>query len=903
MERPDLEEAKNALIVSNAKMKQELKEIEDQILYRLSNAEGNPVDDVDLIKVLEASKIKSQEISAKVADAEKTELEIDVTRSKYIPVATRTQLLFFCTTDLSNIDPMYQYSLEWYVRIFLGSIASAEQSDDLEQRIVNINEYFTFSLYSNVCRSLFEKHKLLFSFLLCARILQNDNKIDMDEWHHLIAGGAVTAKQLPNPAPDWISERMWMDLLTLTSLPSLATLADEFLEHIDGFKKMFDSTEPHRESLPGHWATDLDDFQKLLVIKGVRADKLTNAMQDFVANKLGQRFIEPQTAELGLVFKDSSTTTPLIFVLSAGTDPAADLYKFAEEMKFHKKLSAISLGQGQGPRAEAMMRQAMDRGRWVFFQNCHLSPSWMPTLERLIEQIDGDKVHRDFRLWLTSMPSPKFPVSVLQNSSKMTMEPPRGIKANLLKSFIGFSDDFLNSNTKQSEFKFLLFSLCVFHGVTLERRKFGALGFNIPYEFTDGDLRICVSQLSMFLDEYSEIPFKVLKYTAGHINYGGRVTDDWDRRCIMNILNDYYCQESLSESYSFSVSGTFHQLPPDANSKEYMDYIRSLPINSNPEIFGLHDNANITFALNETYQLLSGILKLQPKSTSGGGSSREDAVEEIVKKVMESVPQPLPIIDIMEQYPVKYTESMNTVLVQEVIRYNRLLKVIHSSLRDLKKALKGLVVMSEALETMFNSIFINEVPEMWAAKAYPSLKPLAAWVIDLEERMKFIQGWIDNGIPPVFWISGFFFPQAFLTGTLQNFARKAIISIDIISFDFKVMKEPASSFTSRPEDGCYIRGLFIEGARWDMDAFELAESRPKELYTDMPVMWLVPTADRKQPESGIYMCPVYKTLTRAGTLSTTGHSTNYVIAVEVPSSKPQFHWIKRGVALLCALNY
>ena len=67
-------------------------------------------------------------------------------------------------------------------------------------------------------------------------------------------------------------------------------------------------------------------------------------------------------------------------------------------MKFQKKLSAISLGQGQGPRAEAMMKQAMDRGRWVFFQNCHLSPSWMPTLERLIEQIDADKVHTALKL-------------------------------------------------------------------------------------------------------------------------------------------------------------------------------------------------------------------------------------------------------------------------------------------------------------------------------------------------------------------------------------------------------------------------------------------------------------------------------------------------------------------------
>ena len=78
------------------------------------------------------------------------------------------------------------------------------------------------------------------------------------------------------------------------------------------------------------------------------------------------------------------------------------------------------------------------------------------------------------------------------------------------------------------------------------------------------------------------------------------------------------------------------------------------------------------------------------------------------------------------------------------------------------------------------------------------------------------------------------------------------------------MKEPASELTTRPDNGCYIRGLFVEGARWDMNGFELAESKPKELYTDMPVMWLIPTADRKQPDSGIYVCPVYKILTRAG---------------------------------------
>lgn len=861
------------------------------------------MDDIDLIHTLEQSKAKSMEIKAKVVIAEQTEKDIDETRSQYIPVAVRTQILFFCTYDLANIDPMYQYSLEWFIRIFLNSIANADASDNLEKRIENINNYFTFSLYSNVCRSLFEKDKLLFSFLVCVRILMNDNKINMDEWRFLLAGGSAIPKEIENPAQDWLSDRAWSEILRLPVLPKFANFAEDFKNHIEGYRRMFDSADPHREPLPEPWNNDLDSFQKLLAFKCLRADKVTNAMQDFVSENLGQRFIEPQTTDLSLVFKDSSPTTPLIFVLSVGTDPAADLYKFAEEMRFSKKLSAISLGQGQGPRAEAMMRSAMERGKWVFFQNCHLAPSFMPSLERLVENIDPDKVHRDFRLWLTSMPSPKFPVSILQNGSKMTVEPPRGIKANLLRSFTGFSDEFYAS-CKREEFKFLLFSLCLFHGVTLERRKFGALGFNIPYEFTTGDLRICISQLSMFLEEYEEeIPFKVLKYTAGHINYGGRVTDDWDRRCIMNILNDFYSPDVLSTEHKFSESGIYHQLPLTSDHEHYLRYIRGLPINDTPEIFALHDNANITFAQNETFSLLQGILKMQPRASSGAGRSREEVMEEAGRNILEKVPQPISVSMVMEKHPVRYEESMNTVLIQEVIRYNKLLETVRLTLNDLLKALKGLVVMSQALETMSNSIFINSVPELWASKAYPSLKPLASWVTDLVARVQFIDKWIEHGIPPVFWISGFFFPQGFLTGTLQNFARSSSISIDVITFDFEVMKKTEAELTSRPSDGCFIRGLFLEGARWDYDKHELTESRPKELYTDMPIIWLKPTANREKPSKGIYDCPVYKTLTRAGTLSTTGHSTNFVLPIELPSSQLQRHWIKRGVALMCALNY
>ncbi|XP_067287631.1 dynein axonemal heavy chain 1 isoform X1 [Pseudorasbora parva] len=901
-ERPDLEGAKNQLIVSNAQMKQELKEIEDQILFRLSSSEGNPVDDEELIRVLGASKVKAEEIQAKVTAAEATERDIDATRLEYVPVAVRAQILFFCVSDLSNVDPMYQYSLEWFLSIFMGGIANSKRAETVKERIFNINEFFTFSLYNNVCRSLFEKHKLMFAFLLCARILMNDGKIDMAEWRYMLSGGRPQ-QQAPNPAPNWLSMRAWQDILALSALPTFSNLPESFPKHESAFKNIFDSSQPHREPLPGEWDSNLDSFQKLLVLRCLRADRLTHGLQDFVASQLGQSFIEPQTSDLSAVFKESSPSTALIFVLSPGTDPAADLYKFAEVMKFSKKMNAISLGQGQGPSAEILMHSAMEKGKWVFFQNCHLAPSWMPSLERLIENIDSDKVHRDFRLWLTSLPSNKFPVSILQNGSKMTIEPPRGIKANLLKTYTSLTEDFMTSCTKTAEFKALLLSLCLFHGNAIERRKFGPLGFNIPYEFTDGDLQICISQLKMFLDEYQDIPYKVLKYTAGEINYGGRVTDNWDRRCILNILEDFYCPAVLGPEHIYSPSGEYRQISTENNVKGYLTYFRGLPINDSPEIFGLHDNANISFAQNETFALLGTLVKLQPRVAASGGQSREEIIEEIVEGIVEKIPNLINVQEVMHKYPVMYEESMNTVLVQEIIRYNKLTAVISQSLSDLVKALKGSVVMSSQLELMANSLFINAVPDIWKAKAYPSLKPLASWVSDLVQRISFLQNWISDGIPAVFWISGFFFPQAFLTGTLQNFARGSVVSIDTVAFDFKVMKENVQELTERPDIGCFIHGLFLEGARWDAETGQLAESRPKELYTEMPVIWMVPVPNRKPPLSGIYVCPIYKTLTRAGTLSTTGHSTNYVIAVELPTDRTQGHWIKQGVALICALDY
>merc|ERR1712151_664036 len=140
--------------------------------------------------------------------------------------------------------------------------------------------------------------------------------------------------------------------------------------------------------------------------------------------------------------------------------------------------------------------------------------------------------------------------------------------------------------------------------------------------------------------------------------------------------------------------------------------------------------------------------------------------------------------------------------------------------------------MSVELDAMGTAMFNQKIPDMWQAKAYPSLKPLSAWTTELVQRLDFVSAWVADGAPPVFWISGFFFPQAFLTGTLQNFARKYQLPIDSVSFDFRLDNvREAADITDAAEDGCYIHGLFLEGARYDRKVKSLTHSMPKQLYT------------------------------------------------------------------------
>lgn len=291
----------------------------------------------------------------------------------------------------------------------------------------------------------------------------------------------------------------------------------------------------------------------------------------------------------------------------------------------------------------------------------------------------------------------------------MTNEPPKGLKANLISSYGTdpiSNPDWFDGCTIPKVFRKMLFGLCFFHAYIQERKLFGPLGWNIKYQFNESDLRISALQLQLFIDEYPDaVPLDAINYLTGECNYGGRVTDDKDRRLMEKVLLQFYNPSIYEDDdYKFSPSGLYYS-PKHTDYQGYIDYINSLPNFPDPETFGFHENAAITKNQNETNDALATILICKSSAGGGGGDDNKDAAtNKLCDSILAEIPALFDVKAAEKKYPISYNQSMNTVLTQELDRFNGLIKVIVASLKNLKKAIKGEVLLSEELEAALNSL-------------------------------------------------------------------------------------------------------------------------------------------------------------------------------------------------------
>lgn len=894
-ERPDLEERRRGLVQQMSADRQEIKNLEDTLLHDLAASKGSILDNDDLIHTLNTAKATSIQIGVSLETAAKTAEEIEKTRALYVSVAKRGSILYFAMSGMVAISEMYEYSLSSYLGVFDTALRDAKPDKIVDNRLKNLREKMTQTMYDYTCMGVFEKHKLLFSFQMTSMILDGDNDLDKKEFDFYMKGNpSLDRPKEPSPHA-WLSETGWKDLQLLKTFDdSIKDICEDVKRYGDEWYSWYESETPESIDMPCGYKEKVDLFKQVLIIRSIRPDRMITATKGFIAYKLSDYYVQPPSLVYDKIFEKSSEWMPIVFILSPGADPQSDVAKLGDQLGFSgAKFRFVSLGQGMGGVAQQTIETGYQRGHWVMLQNCHLLASWLRTLEKILEQMH--KPHKDFRLWLTTMPTSAFPMGILQRSLKVVTEPPEGLKLNIKQSYAKISDADLDACSHES-FRPLMYVLAFFHAVVQDRRKFGRIGWNVAYDFNESDFKVSAQLLNLYLqkshDKGEVLPWETLRYLIGEAMYGGRVTDNYDRRVLTTYLEEYMGDFLFDENvkFYFSRSGFDYDCPLQGGVSSYQQVILTLPINQSPSVFGLHPNAEINYFMNSAKEIYSGLMSMQ---TGGGGDSGGMSRDELINKTATDIQDKIPK-DELKFLKDTVPSPLEVVLMQEIERYEALVKRMVANLADLKRAIKGEIGMSQELDVLGGSMFNGQVPPGWTKIAPQTEKPLGSWMDHFVRRYKQYSDWAEKGDPAVFWLSGFHIPESLLSALVQASCRRRGWALDKSTLYTKV-----TSYTERsqvPEklmDGTYVEGLYLEGARWDMEAGCLARQLPKQLIQLMPFIEVIPVEANRLKLRDELPTPVYITQLRRNAMGV-----GLVFEANLHTKEHPSIWVLQGVAMM-----
>ncbi|XP_057306686.1 dynein axonemal heavy chain 6-like [Hydractinia symbiolongicarpus] len=905
------------------------------------------------------------------------------------------------TSARSRLDQAKEFaSSSTLSKTKLTYLCSKEDNDEVTY-IRMMKNVITETFYKVVSYALFARHQLLFAFHLTLKILLREhekgrnNDITRSEYNMLLnrshhdeieTSEFETAQHGSNASKveralvllPSISAIQWDECLRMCAgLPCFSGLCDHMNSFYELWNRFMVSTKPldfiehMSEGLPSSSfiPSRLTTFQKLLLVKVFRPDNFVVACSAFIFSIMGEKFVTPSGFDLRDLYAESNCRTPLMFILSPGSDPSSQLIRFVKEVRGSPlHLDMISLGRSQGSKAvETIKRAYMHKGSWVFLQNCHLALSFMLELEEIVKEICVPEVsvNPQFRLWLSSKPHPRLPTSILQSSMKVTVEPPPGVKNNLQNVFAAvggvvtesvFEDEYIHDNWKQ-----LVYSSCFFHAVVQERKMFGSLGWNLNYDFVSADLEVAVMTLRDVLFRSKNIPWSALQVLIGEITYGGRVTDKWDLRCLLSLLKRFYTPELLQSGFTLFQSEDYTLPERDFSFFDCVSMIDKFPSVDCAQIFGMNENAMFERGRDEGMQLIDNLQLMKPNAHITDSVNSKGYIQDRIENILNMLPDKLEVaqssLKTMESAHAKVTtcvsrshsnvQEAKTQLVtpetpkncsappsalfialeQERRRFDNLLAIIKTTLRSLKQALNGSILINDALDHMSSAIARNEVPVMWKEHAFKSKKNLSSWIFNLKKRIDFVKRWFESitcndsvlcPLPRAIWLPGLFYPRGVLTAILQTHGRQFGVSVDALTYVNEVTDEEwtndevcsdkdinpnaiAFEKTAPTAENCVrVFGLFLDSACWDRKNKRITRATIGRKVSPLPEIIFTPqqkSHDLRSRDHQLYECPIYQTSERRD--NPTCRFSDYVTSVMLPTNVPSEEWVLGGVGVLC----
>uniref|UniRef100_A0A182F4F4 Dynein heavy chain coiled coil stalk domain-containing protein n=1 Tax=Anopheles albimanus TaxID=7167 RepID=A0A182F4F4_ANOAL len=514
-ENPSLEERKAELQRTILKNKQTLTELEERILRILNESTIPLLEDQELYEVLQTSRVTDEIVSEELKQAESAREEIETARDVYQSCAERSALLFLVLSDLQQFNPLYSYSLQWYKTLFLQSLDRSGRVQAVNERKRRIDDYHTFNVFRSVCRGVFASDRKLFAFYLCIRLLFARESLNPREFRFLVfgAGKIDRNEQMENPCSGWLPEGSWDQLTDLDRVPGFHGIIESFYELPDDWKRWYRSAMPEVLPLPGSWETNLKRFQKYLIVRCLRQDRIESCMTEFTKDTLGERYVnQPTVSSLEDAHQESTAQALILLLIRDNSNPMPRVQRLGQKVRMLAggvggSMKQLNMTDDRLELFIEMLHRCVADQSWLYVGDCHLSELFLRKLPQVVVFLRTIESQSHFRLWLACRPHEAFPVSVLQSCIKLAYEEPKGIKHTMRNLYDELGEIKFQSSTAsvkeggtdvvvgggttfQTHYKRLLFTVSFLHGLLQERSNFQQLGWIEPYHFVNSDFSL-----------------------------------------------------------------------------------------------------------------------------------------------------------------------------------------------------------------------------------------------------------------------------------------------------------------------------------------------------------------------------------------------------------------------------
>ncbi|PRP81711.1 hypothetical protein PROFUN_10811 [Planoprotostelium fungivorum] len=884
-EKPELETKKSQLLLTEEEQKVQVAELEKQLLVELASSTGNLLENKTLIESLNETKSKSMVIAQSLKESKELQIFLDKEREVYRKIAVMGSGLFFVISDLSKINHMYQYSLPVFLKLFQKAFTreNGDNNTNVEQRLNQICDKLQKSIFQYVSRSIFKEDRLMFGLHLVH--VMYPQAFGEQQWELLVGKIVAGIGSSAADFPTWASaDRKPFYTLLSNSQPKLTASAN--FKDSEAWSTWAASVSAETE-FPKKYAGKISGFEKLLIIQALRPDRLETAMNLFVCEMIKLPTLAPQPFNFQKVYQDeSSPDEPLLLIISPGADPSQELEDFAAKSIGRDKLFQVAMGQGQAEIALAALRKGGKEGCWVLLKNMHLAISWLPTLEK---ELNSMTPHPDFRLWLTSEPHLRFSTILLKSSLKITFESPPGIKKNLLRTYEGWTPEFIaKGSTLRAQ---SLFTLAWFHAVIQERRAFVPQGWSKFYEFSFADLRGCAELLdNACANNVPTLDWAPLHGLFENAIYGGRIDNDYDMRVLRTYLQFFFTGEVIGKQASRKLTKTI-TLPENPRHDDYLKIIHDLSDIDAPHLFQLPSNIDRALQKTNSTKVINSLKVLTSVGGTGMRFNREKWNQELG-----------PMIQLWQ----KLTESNKNIVEGKISMKpdvppvegfvylenqacHNLCKKVNGILSNIQKVIAGTTMLTPAIATAGQQLLTGTVPMSWLDE-WEGPEDAFSWLRGLAERAIAQDKWVervnnDTLLKTPMDLGELFRPETLINALRQQTARALGVSLD----QLKLVSGPDAKSLGNCKLPIVVSNLQLQGCGFEGGRLSESSSDGPSLVTipSYSIGWILNKEPDPFPPANTVNVAVYYTSNRERLIS----------EFMFPCSGDKAKWILTGIGV------